>query len=72
MKYGQNVVTPVISRCIGGMMWLNGTLTIRFNNGSTYVYTGIPAAIWLFLRDASSPGRYFNRAIRCRFHGYKV
>jgi hypothetical protein len=42
-------------------------LTIRFRDGGSYVYSGVPRAVYEALRTASSAGAYFNRCIKGRF-----
>lgn len=42
-------------------------LTIRFRHGASYVYSGVPRAVYEALRTAASAGAYFNRCIKGRF-----
>lgn len=39
-------------------------LTVKFLSGSTYVYFGVPEAVWEDLMNASSKGSYFYHNIR--------
>jgi len=43
------------------------TLTITFQNGSSYEYTNVPPAIHRGLQAAGSTGSFFHRAIKPRF-----
>lgn len=43
------------------------TLTIRFRNGRTYEYYGVPEQLYTGLIAADSKGRFFNAHIRNRF-----
>ena len=40
------------------------TLTIRFQNGREYGYSGVPVEVAQALIHADSPGRFFNREIK--------
>jgi len=42
-------------------------LQLEFCSRAVYQYFSVPAAVHQSLLDASSKGRYFNRAIRSRF-----
>jgi hypothetical protein len=42
-------------------------LQLEFCSRAVYQYFSVPAAVHQSLLDASSKGRYFNRAIRGRF-----
>lgn len=42
-------------------------LQLEFCSRAIYLYFGVPTAVHQALLDASSKGRYFNRAIRGRF-----
>ena len=44
-----------------------GALTVGFHRGRSYVYTGVPPAIYEGLLGAYSAGRYFHRWIRNRY-----
>ena len=48
------------------------TLTIVFQSGGTYEYTGVPQGIVEGLKRSGSPGSYFHRAIKPRFAGSEV
>ncbi len=42
-------------------------LWVEFNDGSIYVYEGVPAVIYEELMDAPSKGSYLNRVIKGNF-----
>lgn len=46
---------------------LTNELIIDFNNGSSYVYSGVPAYVFHELMDAASKGRYFCKFIRMHY-----
>ena len=48
------------------------TLVLVFRNGGTYLYTGVPDAVWQSFRAADSLGRYFNTKIKGVFPSEKV
>jgi hypothetical protein len=39
-------------------------VTIEFQNGQSYSFTGVPPDVWEGLAKSSSPGRYYNARIR--------
>ena len=39
-------------------------LTVEFENGRSYTYSGIPPDVWEGLVKSGSAGRYFNTRIR--------
>jgi len=42
-------------------------LTIEFNSGQTYEYTGVQPAAWRSFQRAGSKGEYFHRQIKGRY-----
>lgn len=42
-------------------------LQIRFKSGRTYAYSGVPPSLVEELASASSPGQFFNSAIKDQF-----
>ena len=42
----------------------HGKLLVRFNDGDTYVYVGVPGEVHRCFVEAPSKGRYFSEAIR--------
>ena len=42
-------------------------LTVTFNNGSEYVYEGVPAQIYEDFSKAESKGKYFHENINYRY-----
>lgn len=45
----------------------HGKLSVRFNDGDTYVYVGVPDAVHQAFVEAPSKGRYFSEAIRDQY-----
>lgn len=43
------------------------TLTVTFNNGRSYDLEGVPREEWDGLRQAFSPGRYFNENLKGKY-----
>ena len=39
-------------------------LTIQFDNGQDYMFSGVPPDVWEGLQKSDSPGRYYNTRIR--------
>lgn len=46
-------------------------LEVRFRNGSSYRYRGVPERVWTDLLEAASAGEYFVANIRNRFASVK-
>ena len=42
-------------------------MTIEFQSGARYVYSGVPAEVAEELRTSSSPGSYFYRNVRNQY-----
>jgi hypothetical protein len=47
-------------------------LFIRFKNGSTYKYNGVPASIWEELQSSESKGKYLNANVKGEYRFEKV
>lgn len=47
-------------------------LTIKFSNGATYEYSGVPQSIYTGLNLAPSKGEYFAKYIKNKFKSKKV
>ncbi len=47
-------------------------LGVRFNNGSEYVYSGVPGEVFADFLDAESAGKYLNQAIKGQYEYRKV
>lgn len=43
------------------------TLFVRFKNGRTYRYAGVPATVFQAFTDADSKGTFFNARIQGRY-----
>lgn len=48
------------------------TLTIQFDNGTIYAYSGVPQDVVDRLKEAESPGRFLNAEIKNRFSVEKL
>ena len=47
-------------------------LTVIFNNGSEYVYEGVPATIYEDFSKAESKGKYFHENINYRYNYSRI
>ena len=47
-------------------------LTVTFNNGSEYVYEGVPAKIYEDFFKAESKGKYFHENINYRYNYSRI
>ena len=59
-------MTPLASSNLDAFEYDAATqrLTIRFKSGKSYSYGSVPETVAEGLKDASSPGQYFNSAIK--------
>lgn len=57
-------MTPVSSSNLNSVGYENGTLYVRFNNGSLYAYSGVPESIYRGLMSASSHGSYLAQNVK--------
>jgi KTSC domain len=48
------------------------SLTITFRSGASYLYRGVPPEVYEGLKYASSPGRYFQTAIKSAYSGIRI
>ena len=62
----------VSSTNISSIGYENGILEIRFRNGGTYQYYGVPESVYHSLMNASSKGRYLERYIKGKYRYRKV
>lgn len=49
---------PVSSSNLASVGYENGTLYVRFLNGSLYAYSGVPESVYRGLLNADSHGHY--------------
>jgi hypothetical protein len=42
-------------------------MTLNFQDGRSYTFAKLPAELWLGLKAAISPGRFFNDMIKGQF-----
>lgn len=45
----------------------NGELTVRFQDGEVWIYSGVPSGLYQALLDSPKPGTFFRRQIRDSF-----
>jgi hypothetical protein len=68
---------PVVSSTIKSIGYQQETenikshLTVIFNSGARYTYTGVPLDLWVRLKEAESVGRFFAQEIKPIFEGVK-
>lgn len=55
---------PVSSSNLSSVGYENGTLYVRFNNGSLYAYSGVPESVYRGLMSASSHGKYLAAHVK--------
>lgn len=60
---------PVESDAVSAIGYSNGTLTIQWNGGKTYNYSGVPQAVYNGLMAAESKGKYIAQHIRKQYPG---
>ena len=65
---------PVASRVIAAVGYDSSTqaLGIQFRSWRTYIYSGVPSAVFNELMLAESKGRYYNRRIRGKYIATRV
>jgi hypothetical protein len=62
-------MTPVRSSNLAAVGYdlSSSTLWIRFHNGGTYEYSGVPEHLWAGLMRASSHGSYHHQHIKHQY-----
>ncbi|MDB5611339.1 MAG: hypothetical protein JWP25_8239 [Bradyrhizobium sp.] len=67
-------MTPVRSSSIEAIAHdpASKTMTVKFNNGGTYLFEGVTAAQHADLMGAKSIGTHFHKNIRGKFKASKV
>lgn len=55
---------PVSSSNLSSVGYENGTLYVRFHNGSLYSYSGVPESIYHGLMSAPSHGSYLASHVK--------
>ncbi|MDB9313208.1 KTSC domain-containing protein [Spirulina sp. CS-785/01] len=65
---------PANSSCTNALAYdpQEKLLEIEFTNGSVYQYEGVEPETWNRFRQAKSPGRFYNRAIKGSYEGRRV
>ena len=63
------LATPIRSSAIAAIEYDTDTLTltVEFTNGRSYTHVAVPPEVVDGLRDASSPGAYYNAAIKGQY-----
>jgi hypothetical protein len=64
--------TSVSSSDLQSVGYESGTLEIRFHNGGTYQYFGVPESVYRSLMSAASKGSYFQNYIRGHYQYARV
>lgn len=62
-------MTPVDSDAVDAIGYQNGTLSITWKGGKTYIYPGVPAATYQGLMAAESKGKFIAMHIRKQHPG---
>lgn len=67
-------LTPMTSSVFSGHHYDPATnrLTVRFNNGKTWIYDDVPHEKAVTFAGALSPGRYFSDKIKGLYHGREI
>jgi hypothetical protein len=63
---------PVDSSNLARVAWDRETLYIEFHHGGQYSYTGVSESVFNKLRNASSPGQYFDANIKNQYPTSKL
>lgn len=61
------VPRSLASRAIATAAWSGGTLTVVMRDGTICAYPGVPEDVYDDLVSASSPGTFYNTAIRGQY-----
>ncbi|MEL3901084.1 MAG: KTSC domain-containing protein [Treponema phagedenis] len=62
----------VSSSDLSSVGYENGTLEIRFHNGGTYQYYGVPVVVYQALMSANSKGSFFHKHIKNNYRWQKL
>lgn len=67
-------MTPVKSSNVAAVGYDEETRTLRveFIEGGTYELTGVPKEYYTGLIESPSPGSYYHRNLRDRFHADRI
>lgn len=70
----QPKLTPLTSSALSGFHHDPDTraLTVKFNNGTTWLYENVPHEKVEAFSGAASPGRFFSSRIRDQYAGRKL
>lgn len=61
------IQTAIQSSNVSRIGWIDETLFVRFNNGRTYTYAGVPIDVYSELVDSPSVGKAFHSLIKDKF-----
>lgn len=59
------------STCVQAAGFDKGELTVQFQDGSIYTYTGVSPLIWYNFKRVTSKGWFFNKNIRNNYSFYE-
>ena len=63
---------PVSSSNISAIGYENGTLRVRFNDGSEYDYYGVPENIYNDFLDSASKGSFLHQNLKGKYQYAKL
>ncbi|HYM33421.1 MAG TPA: KTSC domain-containing protein [Candidatus Cybelea sp.] len=69
---GPGEFIAAVSSNIEGYRYDDGVLTVRFRNGRTYAYAGVPEQVYEGFHNAPSKGAYLHRHIKQRYVGTEI
>lgn len=63
--------TPTSSNIVRTAYHANGELHVAFKSGATHIYSGVPAHVFLGLKEAKSAGGFFAANIKGKYSSTK-
>jgi len=54
----------VDSSCVAAVRWIQDTMDVRFQNGYSYSYSGVPVSVFEEFLNSGSKGGFLNSAIK--------
>ena len=66
------LMQKIVSSNISAAGYDNGTMRVRFSNGTEYDYKGVSPQMFDGFITAKSQGKFYNTVIRPKFKGVKV
>lgn len=65
-------MTPIDSSLVKAGCHEDGILTLELVNGQRFEYHNVPADVFEKLKNAPSPGKFFNQKIKPRYRCAKL